>query len=113
MAHGTHFETRSQAQYEYDRAQNAKKMRKQVTQFAIMILLTFVAFAAVIADFASNFIKPVILLLAGIQVVQQLYAFMHLEEKEAPHNGVIQFFIWGAGFIAFTFFVAFLTIIWW
>ena len=113
MAHGTHFETRSQAQYEYDRAQNAKKMRKQVTQFAIMILLTFVAFAAVIADFASNFIKPVILLLAGIQVVQQLYAFMHLEEKEAPHNGVIQFFIWGAGFIAFTFFVAFLTIVWW
>ena len=113
MAHGTHFETRSQAQYEYDRAQNAKKMRKQVTQFAIMILLTFVAFAAVIADFASNFIKPVILLLAGIQVVQQLYAFMHLEEKEAPHTGVIQFFIWGGGFIAFTFFVAFLTIIWW
>ena len=77
MAHDTHFETRSHAQYEYDRAQNAKKMRKQVTQFAIMILLTFVAFAAVIADFAPNFIKPVILLLAGVQVVQQLYAFMH------------------------------------
>ena len=113
MAHGTHFETRSQAQYEYDRAQNAKKMRKQVTQFAIMILLTFVAFAAVIADFAPNFIKPVILLLAGVQVVQQLYAFMHLDEKDAPHNGVIHFFIWGGGFIAFTFFVAFLTIIWW
>lgn len=113
MAHGTHFETRSQAQYEYDRAQNAKKMRKQVTQFAIMILLTFVAFTAVIADFAPNFIKPVILLLAGVQVVQQLYSFMHLEEKETPHNGVIQLFIWGGGFIAFTFFVAFLTIIWW
>ena len=78
-----------------------------------MILLTFVAFAAVIADFAPNFIKPVILLLAGVQVVQQLYAFMHLDEKDAPHNGVIQFFIWGGGFIAFTFFVAFLTIIWW
>ena len=113
MAHGTHFETRSQAQYEYDRAQNAKKMRKQVTQFAIMILLTFVAFAAVIADFAPNFIKPFILLLAGVQVVQQLYAFVHLDEKEAPHNGVIQFFIWGGGFLAFTFFVCFLTIIWW
>ena len=113
MAHGTHFETRSQAQYEYDRAQNAKKMRKQVTQFAIMILLTFVAFAAVIADFAPNFIKPVILLLAGVQVGKQLYVFMHWEEKEATHNGVIQRFSWGAGFIAFTFFVAFLTIIWW
>lgn len=113
MAHDTHFETRSQAQYEYDRAQNAKKMRKQVTQFAIMILLTFIAFAAVIADFAPNFIKPLILLLAGVQVVQQLYAFMHLEEKDAPHNGVIQFFMWGAGLIIFPVFLAFLTIIWW
>ncbi|WP_431029360.1 cytochrome C oxidase subunit IV family protein [Lysinibacillus sp. LZ02] len=113
MAHDTHFETRSQAQYEYDRAQNSKKMRKQVTQFAIMILLTFVAFSAVVADFAPNFIKPLVLLLAGIQVVQQLYSFMHMEEKDAPHMGVIQFFMWGGGFIAFTFFVCFLTIIWW
>ena len=113
MAHGTHFETRSQAQYEYDRAQNAKKMRKQVTQFAIMILLTFVAFAAVLAEFAPNFIKPLILLLAGIQVVQQLYAFMHLEEKETPHNGVIQFFMWGAVLVIFPVFIAFVTIIWW
>ena len=113
MAHGTHFETRSQAQYEYDRAQNAKKMRKQVTQFATVILLTFVAFAAVLADFAPNFIKPVILLLAGVQVVQQLYAFMHLEEKESPHNGVIQFFMWGAVLVIFPIFLAFFTIIWW
>lgn len=81
MAHDTHFETRSQAQYEYDRAQNAKHMRKQVTQFAIMIMLTFVAFAAVVADFSPYFIKPLILLLAGVQVVQQLYSFMHMDEK--------------------------------
>lgn len=113
MAHGTHFETRSQAQYEYDRAQNAKKMRKQVTQFAIMILLTFVAFASALAEFSPNFIKPLILLLAGVQVVQQLYAFMHLDEKEAPHNGVIQFFMWGAVIVIFPVFVALVTIVWW
>lgn len=112
MAHDSHFEARSQAQYEYDRAQNAKSMQKQVVQFAIMLLLTFSAFAAVIAGFAPNFIVPLILLFAGIQVVQQLYAFMHLEEKEAPHNGMIQFFIWSAVIVIFPVFLAMLTIVW-
>ena len=113
MAHDTHFEARSQAQYEYDRAQNAKNMQKQVVQFAIMLLLTFTAFAAVIAGFAPNYVIPVILLFAGIQVVQQLYAFMHLEEKDAPHNGMIQFFIWSAVIVIFPVFLAMLTIVWW
>lgn len=113
MAHDTHFEVRSQAQYEYDRAESAKYMRKQVTQFAIMLLLTFSAFAAVAAGFATNFIVPIILLFAGIQVVQQLYAFMHLEEKDTPHNGMIQFFIWSGVIIIFPVFLALLTIVWW
>ena len=113
MAHDTHFEARSQAQYEYDRAQNAKNMRKQVTQFAIMLLLTFTAFAAVAAGFAPNFIAPLILLFAGVQVVQQLYAFMHLEEKDTPHNGMIQFFMWSAVIVIFPVFLAMLTIVWW
>jgi len=113
MAHDTHFEARSQAQYEYDRAQNAKNMQKQVVQFAIMLLLTFTAFAAVIAGFAPNYVIPVILLFAGIQVVQQLYAFMHLEEKDAPHNGMIQFFMWSAVIVIFPVFLAMLTIVWW
>lgn len=113
MAHDSHFEARSQAQYEYDRAQNAKNMQKQVVQFAIMLLLTFTAFAAVIAGFAPNYVIPVILLFAGIQVVQQLYAFMHLEEKDAPHNGMIQFFMWSAVIVIFPVFLAMLTIVWW
>lgn len=113
MSHDTHFEARSQVQQEYYRKENAAKMRKQVTQFAIMILLTFIAFAAVVADFAPNFIKPLVLLLAGIQVVQQLYSFMHMDDKNGHHIGVISFFFWGGGFIAFTFFLCFLTIIWW
>lgn len=113
MAHETHFETRSQAQYEYDRAKAEQHMRKQVTQFAIMLLLTFTAFAAVIADFKTNFVVPIILLLAGVQVAQQLYAFMHLEEKDTPHNGIVQFFLWSAVTILIPVFLAMLTIIWW
>ena len=113
MAHDTSFETRSHVQHEYDREQNAKYMRNQVTQFAIMIFLTLVAFAMTAAGYAPNFIKPLVLLLAGVQVVQQLYSFMHMEDKTAPHIGIVQFFIWSGALIAFTFFVAFTTIIWW
>lgn len=113
MAHDTHFEARSQVQQEYYRQENAAKMRKQVTQFALMILLTFVAFAATVADFAPNFVKPIVLLLAGVQVVQQLYSFMHMDDKNGHHIGVVAFYMWGGALIAFTFFLAFLTIIWW
>ena len=113
MSHETHVEVRNQAQFEYDQAKSRAHMRKQVVNFAIMIFLTFIAFAAVLAGFAPSFVIPIILLLAGIQVVLQLYAFMHLEDRETHMNGVIQFFMWSAFFIAFTFFVAFTTIIWW
>lgn len=113
MAHGTHVEVRTQAQYEYDKAQSKAHMRKQVVNFAMMIFLTFVAFTAVLADFSPKFIAPVILLLAGVQVVLQLYAFMHLEDRSTHMVGVIEFFIWSGAFLAFTFFVAFTTIIWW
>ena len=66
MSHGTHVEARTQAQFEYDREHNKQHMRKQVVNFAIMIFLTFVAFASVISGFAATFIVPVILLLPGI-----------------------------------------------
>ena len=113
MGHDTQVQAKSQAQYEYDRHHNAVHMRKQVVNFAIMIFLTFVAFASVVADFSPYFIKPVILLLAGIQVVLQLYSFMHMDDKKAPHIGVVSTFVWMGAVIAFTFFLCFLTIIWW
>ncbi|MED3660283.1 cytochrome C oxidase subunit IV family protein [Ureibacillus sp. FSL K6-8385] len=113
MSHDTEIQGRSQAEYEFGRRKSAEKMRKQVINFAIMIFLTFIAFATVVADFAPTFIKPIILLLAGIQVVLQLYSFMHMDEKEAPYIGVISTFVWVGAIIAFTFFLAFNTIIWW
>lgn len=112
-AHDTHYEVRTQTQYEHDREHSRAHMKKQAVNFAIMIFLTLIAFATVLAGFAPAFIAPFILLLAGVQVVLQLYAFMHLEDKDMHFNGVIQFFTWGGGFIAFTFFIAFNTIIWW
>lgn len=113
MAHDTHVQAKSQAQFEFDRHHNAVHMRKQVTNFAIMIFLTFIAFAVVVAGFSKYLIIPFILLLAGIQVVMQLYSFMHMEDKKSYQMGVIQFFMWMGILIAFTFFLAFTTIIWW
>ncbi|MEG0258494.1 MAG: cytochrome C oxidase subunit IV family protein [Lysinibacillus sp.] len=113
MSHDTPVVAKSQAQYEYDRHHNAVHMRKQVANFAIMIFLTFIAFAVVVADFSPYLIIPFVLLLAGIQVVLQLYSFMHMEDKKVVHLGMISFFMWSGMLIAFTFFLAFLTIIWW
>lgn len=113
MAHDTQVQQKTQAQYEYKRHHNAVHMRKQVINFAIMIFLTFLAFTVVVADFSPYFIKPVILLLAGVQVVLQLYSFMHMDDKKGFQIGMIQVFVWVGALIAFTFFLAFLTIVWW
>lgn len=92
-SHDTPVVAKSQAQFEYDRHHNAVHMRKQVINFAIMIFLTFIAFAVVAAGFSKYFIAPFVLLLASVQVVLQLYAFMHLEDKKTHFGGVIAFFI--------------------
>lgn len=113
MSQNTEVQGKSQAQYRLERKHNALHMRKQVVNFAIMIFLTLLAFTTVVADFGPAFIKPIILLLAGIQVILQLYSFMHMDDKEAPFIGVVSTFVWVGAIIAFTFFLAFNTIIWW
>lgn len=113
MAHDTPVVTRSAEQQKYYRANTKAYMQRQVTNFAIMIFLTLIAFASVMADFSKNLILPLILLLAGIQVVLQLYAFMHMEEKDAHEIGVVTMFMWTGAFFAFMMFLAFVTVIWW
>ncbi|MDQ0177033.1 cytochrome c oxidase subunit IVB [Bacillus chungangensis] len=96
--------------YEYRRKKNAEEMKYQVVSFALMIFLTLVAFAAVYAEFSRWFTIPFILLLAIVQVIFQLYYFMHMNHKghEAP-----SLMIYSGAFIGFVTVLAFLTIIWW
>lgn len=110
MSHDAHVYVKSATEYEYTRRKRKEEMRNQVTTFAIMIFLTLIAFSAVAAGFSPYFVAPVILLLAGIQVVLQLYYFMHMSEK---NHGMSSFFLYVAAFFGFTFILAFLTIIWW
>lgn len=109
MAHDAQTPVKSRIEYEYARRRSANEMRGQVTTFAIMIFLTLIAFTAVYADFSVYLVVPVILLLAAIQVVLQLYYFMHMSHK--GHEAA-SLFLYSGVLIAFITVLAFLTIVW-
>lgn len=96
---------------EYRRKKSKEEMRYQVTSFSLMIFLTLIAFFAVgYQDYSSWFIVPFILLLAVIQVIFQLYYFMHMSHKghEAP-----SLFLYSGVLVGAVTILAFTTIIWW
>lgn len=96
---------------EYRRRKSAEEMRYQVVSFSLMIFLTIIAFASVaIKGFTSWFTVPFILLLAAVQVVFQLFYFMHMSHKghEAP-----QLFLFSGVFVAILTVFTFVTIVWW
>ena len=104
--------TNSSAQdnLELRKAKNKEEMKKQVMAFALSIFLTIVAFIAVASDVISHwFTIPFILLLAIVQVVFQLYYFMHLKHKghEAP-----ALFMWSAVAIAAVMIAALVLVVW-
>lgn len=110
MAHDVHEHVRSQAEYEFVRRKRSAEMRGHLTSFAIMIFLTLIAFTTVAAGFSAYLIVPIILLLAAVQVVLQLYYFMHLNSKG---TGMIAFFMFSGMFVAFITILALVTIVWW
>ncbi|MGE7602280.1 cytochrome c oxidase subunit IVB [Peribacillus sp. NPDC097675] len=94
----------------YRRKKNAEEMKHQVITFTLMIFLTLVAFAAVgIEGFSHWFIKPVILLLAVIQVIFQLYYFMHMKHKG---HGTVTLFLFSGLAVGLITVLAFITIVW-
>jgi cytochrome c oxidase subunit IV len=95
--------------YEYRRKKNAQEMKMQVTSYMLMIFLTLVAFVAVAGGFDKYFILPFILLLAVVQLILQLYYFMHMSHKghEAP-----SLFLYSGALVGFLTVLTFLTIVW-
>lgn len=95
---------------EYRRKKNAEDMKYQVISFALMIFLTLIAFFIVGYDGFSDLYKiPVILLLALVQVIFQLYYFMHMSHKghEAP-----ALFLYSGVLVAAITIWAFMKIVW-
>lgn len=94
----------------YRRKQNAEEMKQQVITFSMMILFTLIAFLAVAYDgFSHWFVVPFILLLAVVQVIFQLYYFMHMKHK--GHDTIALFLYSGALVGAITI-LTFVTITW-
>lgn len=95
---------------EYRRRKSAEEMRYQVISFTLMIFLTLVSFVAVGYEFSGWFTVPFIILLAVIQVIFQLYYFMHMSHKghEAP-----ALFLYSGVIVGAITVLAFLTVIWW
>ncbi|MED0969317.1 cytochrome c oxidase subunit IVB [Bacillus paramycoides] len=95
----------------YRKRKSAEEMKHQVITFALMIFLTFVAFAAVAypKTFSPIFSVPFILLLAVVQVVFQLYYFMHMSHK--GHEAA-SFFLYSGLLIGLLTILAFMTIVW-
>ncbi|WP_318504930.1 cytochrome c oxidase subunit IVB [Bacillus sp. T3] len=96
---------------EYRRKKNAEEMRYQVVSFSLMIFLTLLSFGAVMYDgFSKWFTVPFIILLAVVQLIFQLYYFMHMSHKghEAP-----SLFLYSGALVGAVTVLAFTTIIWW
>lgn len=111
MAHEEAKKPNTRINYEYRRKKNAEEMRYQVVSFTLMIFLTIIAFVAVgYGKFPSGFVVPFILLLAVVQVLFQLFYFMHMSHKghEMP-----KFFLYGGVFAGFLTVLAMVTIVWW
>ncbi|MET3698121.1 cytochrome c oxidase subunit 4 [Bacillus oleivorans] len=101
----------SRVDLEYRRKKNAEDMKNQVVTFALMIVLTIIAFLAVIyGDISGYFVVPFIFLLAVVQVVFQLYYFMHMSHK--GHEAVA-LFLYSGVLVAFLTVLTFVTIVWW
>jgi cytochrome c oxidase subunit 4 len=95
----------------YRRKKNKQDMKHQVITFGLMIALTLVAFLAVgYEEFSPWFSVPFIMLLAIVQVIFQLYYFMHMSHK--GHEGPA-LFLYSGLVVALITVLAFVTIIWW
>ena len=94
---------------EYRRKKNAEEMKHQVITFAMMIFFTIISFVAVWLDFSEWFIKPIIILLAVIQVIFQLYYFMHMQHKG---HGMVALFLYSGLTVGLITVLTFLTIVW-
>lgn len=91
------------------RRKRTKEMRLQMTGFAFMIFLTFMAFGIVALDFDPTFITAAVMLFAFIQVILQFYYFMHMKDK--GHDFAKLYMIVGM-FFAISFCVTFIYIVW-
>ena len=94
----------------YRKRKSAEEMRHQVITFALMIFnISCICSSGVSKTFSPIFSVPFILLLAVVQVIFQLYYFMHMSHK--GHEAT-SFFLYSGLLIGLITILAFMTIVW-
>ncbi|PFH89536.1 cytochrome c oxidase subunit IVB [Bacillus sp. AFS088145] len=111
MGTNTNSHQRNQVEIKYHRRKHAEEMKQQLISFALMIILTLASFAAVLYRDKMDpyFTVPFILLLAVVQLVFQLYYFMHMKNKG---HSTQAFFLYSGITVAVITLLTFLTLIW-
>ncbi|WP_181348948.1 cytochrome c oxidase subunit IVB [Thalassobacillus sp. CUG 92003] len=95
---------------DFKKKHSKEEMKQQVITFALMIMFTLVAFGLVLAEVTSFFVIPILIILAIVQVLFQLYYFMHMKNKGHSMVSVMMF---GGISIGILTIITFTTIIWW
>ncbi|MDC3416511.1 cytochrome c oxidase subunit IVB [Aquibacillus salsiterrae] len=94
----------------YYEQKKKEEMKHQLITFALMIIFTFIAFGMVLAELDKLFVIPIIIVLAIVQVIFQLYYFMHMSHKGHELPSIM---IYGGLSVAFLTILTFLVLIWW
>ncbi len=100
----------SKVDVHYRQKRSKEEVQHQLITFSIMIFLTCLAFSAVALQekVSSMFLVPFILLLGCVQVIFQLYYFMHM--KHRGHE-MVRFFLYSGIAVGFITILTFLTIV--
>ncbi|MBM7572249.1 cytochrome c oxidase subunit IVB [Aquibacillus albus] len=99
-----------QNELDYHKKKKKEEMKQQVITFALMIVFTIIAFTMVAAGLDKLFVIPIIVVLAIVQVIFQLYYFMHMSHKGHELPAIMMY---GGISVAFLTILTFLVLIWW
>ena|SRR5690625_2723967 len=95
----------------FKRQKNKEEMQKQLIPFALMVVLTIIAFAIVATGTVSRtYVLPLLFLMAIVQAGFQFYYFMYLKNKGHEMPATL---IYGGVWAAFLTLAGLVVISWW
>ncbi len=100
----------SEAALYIEKQKRKREFKHYIVSFILMILFTVLSFAAVaMKGLPKHFISIFIVTLAVVQVVFQLYYFMHMKDKD---HGFPALFIYSGAIVVFITVLTFVSLIW-
>lgn len=94
----------------FRRQKSKEEMQRQLISFGLMIVLTLIAFAIVMAEIPRIYIMPILFVMAIVQAGFQFYYFMHMKDKGHAMPATL---IYGGVWAAFLTLCGLMVISWW